>query len=131
MYEWAVISLQRVSSSIGIAKIVMNDSKQSGVLKHTTRVSRGTYPQKKTNMSKKLLIVESPAKAKTIEKILGKDFTVKSSFGHIRDLEKGNSAIDVKHNFHPHYVVSPEKLKVVKELKEQAKKVDGSLARDG
>ena len=75
-------------------------------------------------MSKKLLIVESPAKAKTIEKILGKDFTVKSSFGHIRDLEKGNSAIDVKHNFHPHYVVSPEKLKVVKELKEQAKKVD-------
>ncbi len=75
-------------------------------------------------MSKNLLIVESPAKAKTIEKYLGKDFKVKSSFGHVRDLDKGNGAVDVENNFNPKYVVSPEKKKVVKELKEWVKKVD-------
>jgi DNA topoisomerase-1 len=75
-------------------------------------------------MSRKLLIVESPAKAKTIEKILGKNFTVKSSYGHIRDLEKGNDSIDVAHDFAPKYVVSQDKLKVVKELKEWINKVD-------
>ena len=73
-------------------------------------------------MAKNLLIVESPAKAKTIEKILGADFTVKSSYGHIRDLEKGNKGIDIQNNFEPSYVVSPEKTKVVKELKELVKK---------
>ena len=75
-------------------------------------------------MPKNLLIVESPAKAKTIEKILGKDFTVKSSFGHIRDLEKGESAVDVKNDFNLKYVISPEKKKVVKDLKDWVKKVD-------
>ncbi|KAA3637842.1 MAG: type I DNA topoisomerase [Bacteroidetes bacterium] len=75
-------------------------------------------------MPKNLLIVESPAKAKTIEKYLGKDFTVKSSFGHIRDLEKGNNAVDVDNGFRPKYVVSPEKKKVVKDLKSWVKKVD-------
>ncbi|MCI5080249.1 MAG: DNA topoisomerase, partial [Saprospiraceae bacterium] len=75
-------------------------------------------------MPKNLLIVESPAKAKTIEKILGKDFTVKSSFGHVRDLEKGNNAVDVDNGFKPKYVVSPEKKKVVSELKGVLKKVD-------
>lgn len=73
-------------------------------------------------MSKKLLIVESPAKAKTIEKYLGGEFTVKSSVGHIRDLDKGNKGIDIEKNFEPSYVVSPEKVKVVKELKAEAKK---------
>ncbi len=75
-------------------------------------------------MTKNLLIVESPAKAKTIEKILGKDFTVKSSYGHIRDLQKNNDAVDVKNQFKPTYIVSPEKKKVVKELKDWVKKVD-------
>ncbi len=75
-------------------------------------------------MAKNLLIVESPAKAKTIEKILGKDFKVKSSFGHIRDLDKGNDAIDIEHNYTPKYVISPEKRKVVKELKEAVKASD-------
>ena len=75
-------------------------------------------------MSKNLLIVESPAKAKTIEKILGKDYTVKSSFGHVRDLEKGDGAVDVDRNFATKYVVSPEKRKVVKELKAAVSKVD-------
>ncbi len=75
-------------------------------------------------MPRNLLIVESPAKAKTIEKYLGKDFTVKSSYGHIRDLEKGNTAIDVQNRFKSKYVISPEKQKVVKELKDLVKKVD-------
>lgn len=75
-----------------------------------------------SRMSKNLLIVESPAKAKTIEKYLGADFTVKSSFGHIRDLEKGNRGVDVDNDFETRYVVSPEKTKVVRELKEHVKK---------
>ncbi len=74
-------------------------------------------------MSKKLLIVESPAKAKTINKYLGGDFIVKSSYGHIRDLDKGDKGIDKEKNFQPKYVVSPEKRKVVKELKAAAKSV--------
>ena len=75
-------------------------------------------------MAKNLVIVESPAKAKTIEKILGKDFKVKSSMGHIRDLDKGDKGVDVKNKFEPTYVVSPEKKNVVKELKDSVKKVD-------
>ncbi|NNE30155.1 MAG: type I DNA topoisomerase [Saprospiraceae bacterium] len=75
-------------------------------------------------MAKNLVIVESPAKAKTIEKILGKDFSVKSSYGHVRDLIKGNNAVDVENDYEPHYDVSPDKQKVVKELKAQVKKVD-------
>ncbi len=75
-------------------------------------------------MAKNLLIVESPAKAKTIEKILGKDYTVKSSFGHVRDLDKGDGAVDVEQNFKPKYVVSPEKRKVVKDLKTAMGKAD-------
>ncbi len=75
-------------------------------------------------MAKNLLIVESPAKAKTIEKILGADFIVKSSFGHIRDLEKGEGAVDIKNGFKPKYIISPEKLRVVKELKEYTKKAE-------
>jgi DNA topoisomerase-1 len=73
-------------------------------------------------MAKNLLIVESPAKAKTIEKILGKDFEVKSCFGHIRDLEKDEMGIDVKNKFAPRYIVPADKEKVVKELKSVAKK---------
>ena len=74
-------------------------------------------------MAKNLLIVESPAKAKTIEKILGKDFEVKSSFGHIRDLEKEGMGIDIDNGFIPKYIVSEDKIRVVKELKSLAKKV--------
>ncbi|HRP89226.1 MAG TPA: type I DNA topoisomerase [Edaphocola sp.] len=75
-------------------------------------------------MAKNLLIVESPAKAKTIEKILGKDFEVKSSFGHIRDLEKEGMGIDIEHGFKPKYTVSEDKQRVVRELKTLAKKAD-------
>ena len=75
-------------------------------------------------MPKNLLIVESPAKAKTIEKYLGKNFKVKSSYGHIRDLEKSEKAVDIDNDFRPNYVISPEKRKVVRELKEWVNKVD-------
>ena len=73
-------------------------------------------------MSKNLLIVESPAKAKTIEKILGEDFEVRSCYGHIRDLEKADMGIDLKNKFAPRYTVPSEKEKVVKELKSMTKK---------
>jgi DNA topoisomerase-1 len=73
-------------------------------------------------MAKNLLIVESPAKAKTIEKILGPDFEVKSCFGHIRDLEKEDMGIDIQNHFKPRYVVSEDKERVVRELRSLAKK---------
>ncbi len=73
-------------------------------------------------MSKNLLIVESPAKAKTIEKILGDEFEVRSCYGHIRDLEKNEMGIDMKNHFAPRYMVPSEKEKVVKELKSMTKK---------
>lgn len=73
-------------------------------------------------MAKNLLIVESPAKAKTIEKILGSDFDVRSCFGHIRDLEKDDMGIDVNNHYQPRYKVPDDKEKVVRELKQLAKK---------
>ena len=73
---------------------------------------------------KHLVIVESPAKAKTIEKFLGKDYSVKSSFGHIRDLPKKGMSIDIENNFTPSYEITPEKKKTVVELKKALKNVD-------
>ena len=75
-------------------------------------------------MSKNLVLVESPAKAKTIEKFLGKDFQVKSCFGHIRDLDKGDDAIDINNKFTPKYIVPEDKSAVVNELKKLAKGAD-------
>lgn len=75
-------------------------------------------------MSKNLVIVESPAKAKTIAKFLGKDFIVKSSFGHIRDLPKKGMSVDIANNFTPSYEVSGDKKKVVAELKKAAKEAE-------
>ncbi len=73
----------------------------------------------------KLVIVESPAKAKTIEKYLGGDFTVRASIGHVRDLPKSNKqAIDIEHGFIPHYEVSKGKEEVISELKKLSKKAD-------
>ena len=73
-------------------------------------------------MAKNLLIVESPAKAKTIEKFLGSDFEVKSSYGHIRDLEKDDMGIDINKNYAPRYIIPEDKQKIVKELKQLSKK---------
>ncbi len=75
-------------------------------------------------MEKNLVIVESPAKAKTIEKFLGKDFIVKSSFGHIRDLPKSKISIDIENNFTPNYEVPKEKSKIVAELKKLTKEAE-------
>ena len=75
-------------------------------------------------MAKNLLIVESPAKAKTIEGYLGKDFIVKSSYGHIRDLVKSDDAIDIKNNFEQKYEVPADKKQIVSELKKLAKEAD-------
>ena len=72
-------------------------------------------------MAKNLVIVESPAKAKTIEKFLGKDFTVKSSFGHIRDLPGKNISVDIENNFEPDYVIPDDKKKIVAELRKLSK----------
>ena len=73
---------------------------------------------------KNLVIVESPAKAKTIEKFLGKDYEVKSSYGHIRDLAKKEMSIDVENNYEPEYQIAEEKNKLVVELKKAAKNAD-------
>lgn len=75
-------------------------------------------------MGKNLVIVESPAKAKTIEGYLGKDFIVKSSFGHVRDLASKGLAIDIENNFAPEYEVSSDKKNVVSELKKLAKEAE-------
>ena len=75
-------------------------------------------------MAKNLVIVESPAKAKTIEGFLGKDYTVRSSFGHVMDLNKNKISVDIEKDFQPEYEVSPDKKKVVSELKKMAKDVD-------
>jgi len=81
-------------------------------------------------MAANLVIVESPAKAKTIEKFLGKDYQVKSSFGHIRDLPKKGLNIDIAKDFEPHYEVSADKRKTVSELKTAAKGKEVWLASD-
>ena len=75
-------------------------------------------------MAKNLVIVESPAKAKTIEKYLGKEYTVASSYGHVRDLPKGDNAIDKENGFAPTYEVSKDKVSVIKNLKSLAKKAE-------
>ena len=73
---------------------------------------------------KNLVIVESPAKAKTIEKFLGKDYTVKSSYGHIRDLAKKEMSIDVEGNYEPQYQISDDKKQLVSELQKAVKSAD-------
>lgn len=78
-------------------------------------------------MQKKLVIVESPAKAKTIGKFLGDDYKVLSSYGHIRDLKTKEFSIDIENNYKPEYVVPSEKKKLVSELKSAAKQADSIL----
>lgn len=75
-------------------------------------------------MGKNLVIVESPAKAKTIQQFLGKDFSVKSSFGHIRDLHTNTLSVDIEHGFKPEYVIPEDKKKLVQELENAARSAD-------
>src|SRR6187397_1429809 len=79
---------------------------------------------KPQDMPKALVIVESPAKAKTINKYLGRDFKVVASMGHVRDLPKSKLGVDVEGGFEPEYVVLPDRAKVIKELKDAAKTAD-------
>ncbi len=81
-------------------------------------------------MPKNLVIVESPAKAKTIEKFLGKDFVVKSSFGHIRDLPRKGLSIDKNNNFEPSYEIADDKKRVIADLRKEAKGAEVWLASD-
>ena len=82
-------------------------------------------------MGKNLVIVESPAKAKTIGKFLGKNYTVKASVGHIRDLPKSKLGVDVENDFEPQYITIRGKGSVVNELKKQAKKCKVGNHHDG
>src|SRR5690554_6358210 len=92
------------------------------MLSHPDQKQRAEHmAEKQKENEKNLVIVESPAKAKTIEKFLGKNFVVKSSFGHIRDLAKKDFGVDVDKNFEPQYIVSPDKKEVVRELKKLVK----------
>jgi DNA topoisomerase-1 len=79
---------------------------------------------KSSGMTKNLVIVESPAKAKTIKNYLGKDYIVKSSFGHVRDLPKDNQAIDINNGFKPTYEIPKDKKEVIKQLKKEADNSD-------
>ncbi len=78
-------------------------------------------------MSKNLVIVESPAKARTIERFLGKEYFVRSSMGHVMDLSKKDLGVDIENDFQPHYEISPDKKKVVSELKKSVKDADRVL----
>ena len=102
-------------------------TKQVVAKKRTSRKSAAASSRTKISSGKKLLIVESPAKARTLSKFLGSDFVIKASVGHVRDLpQKGNSrkglGIDIQHDFNPDYQVIPGKEKTVQELKAYAAK---------
>ena len=79
-------------------------------------------------MAKKLVIVESPSKAKTIEKILGKGYEVEASYGHVIDLPKTKIGVDIENKFEPHYQVIKGKREVLKKLKSKAKKASRSFS---
>ncbi len=91
------------------------------IIREVLLIQSGSHGDIKLMEGKNLVIVESPAKAGTIQKFLGKDFIVKSSFGHIRDLNDSGLSIDVENGFKPEYVIPSDKKKVVSELKKAAK----------
>ena len=95
-------------------------------LKKNQKLKKNLYfcDKEKVEMAKNLVIVESPAKAKTIEKFLGKDFQVESSFGHIADLPSREIGVDVENGFKPKYEVSSDKKALVKKLKDLAKNAE-------
>src|SRR5690625_4440701 len=87
-------------------------------------ISRNLITVRGYNMSEFLVIVESVAKAKTIERYLGKKYTVKASMGHVRDLPKSQMGVDVDDNYNPKYITIRGKGDVLKELRKEAKKAD-------
>src|SRR5574344_3084676 len=90
--------------------------------KKKKKEKKTTKTVKKSENGKNLVIVESPAKSKTIKKILGNDYVIEASFGHIRDFPKKVLGFDVQDGFKPSFVIIPEKKKVVTKLNELAKK---------
>jgi DNA topoisomerase I len=96
----------------------------SRIFTHSYSAGAGRSPGIRRRLLKSLVIVESPAKAKTINKILGSDFEVKASVGHVKDLPAEEIGVNVKRDFKPTYVIIPGKEKVIKELKKDAKKAD-------
>ena len=96
--------------------------------KSTTRTKRATSSRVKPNG--RLVIVESPAKAKTIKKYLGRGYTVQASMGHVRDLPKSKLGVDVEHDFEPKYLIPSDKRRLVKELKEIGEAADEVYPRD-
>lgn len=105
-----------------VKKAEENDKNKEVKMKTTKKNSKATSSASKGGKS--LVIVESPAKSKTIKKILGDDFTIEASFGHIRDLPPKIMGFEAENNFEPTFVVIPEKKKVVTKLNEVAKKCD-------
>ncbi len=90
---------------------------------HTPAHASLTKPDKRER-SGRLVIVESPAKARTVGRFLGKGYTVKASIGHVRDLLRSQLSVDVEHDFEPQYRVPNEKKSIVKELKQEVKSVE-------
>ena len=78
-------------------------------------------------MPKSLVVVESPTKVKTISKFLGRDFTVRASMGHVRDLPENELSVDIENGFAPKYVIIESRRKVVKQIRDAAKQVDSIL----
>src|SRR5699024_5105542 len=93
--------------------------KRKTTKKATASTKKSTTRKRGSNKS--LVIVESPAKARTIERYLGSKYRVKASMGHVRDLPKSKMGVDVDHDFEPQYLVPRDKSKVVKELRESVK----------
>src|SRR5262249_16125278 len=88
------------------------------------RSARNCAPGRRRRLAKALVIVESPAKAKTINKFLGRDYIVKASMGHVRDLPKSKLGVDEDKNFAPQYTLLPAKKKTIEDLKKAAEKAD-------
>ena len=124
-----LLTLAKIQTNIKIVSITSNQNNQSKTFilplivknKHKIGNLKKTITFVRTNnrdMAKNLVIVESPAKAKTIEKFLGKEYQVESSYGHIADLPSKEIGVDVTNGFKPKYEVSPDKKALVKKLKD-------------
>src|SRR5439155_14425708 len=94
------------------------------VTKKKSSTPKDKAPSTKSGQEKALVVVESPAKAKTIKKYLGNGFTVKASVGHVMDLPKSKMGVDIEHGFTPEYVIIRGKGKIISEIKKSAKSVD-------
>lgn len=107
---------------MGTTKATKSATKKSTTKKTTTATKKNTKDSSKPAKQRSLVIVESPAKAKTINRYLGSDYVVRSSMGHLIDLPKSRMAIDIENNFEPEYITIRGRAKILNELKKEAKK---------